>query len=51
VTPEIHRELNHGRNRGEQQSDAAAMDITTRLPSCAAEDPFRMAHVIMEEMD
>ena len=51
VTAEISRELNHGRNRGDKQSTAAILSLQTKLPSHSVEDPFKMAHVVMEECD
>lgn len=51
VTAEISRELNHGRNRGDKASASAILSLQTKLPSHSVEDPFKMAHVIMEECD
>jgi hypothetical protein len=51
VSPEILRELNHGRSRGEKGLAENAMSVHTRIGPLGTEDVFQMAPVVVDEME
>eukprot|EP00951_Prasinocladus_malaysianus_P045009 scaffold591418_cov42-Prasinocladus_malaysianus.AAC.1 len=51
VTPEIIRELDHSRNRGEKGDAPSSMEVQSLVGQHAAEDPNDMPPVLMMEED
>lgn len=49
VTPEIHRELEGSRNRGDKRGGPEAMAGQSRVPTHVVEDPRDLPPVLMEE--
>ena len=51
VTPEVFRELDHSRNRGEKGDGPVSMDIQSTTGKHTVEDPQDMPPVIIMEED